>query len=57
MEKDVCTLCSILMEGPSFSCCMVILLNKEGRVVDNIQLKCFIELINLYFLGTKSNEA
>jgi hypothetical protein len=53
MEKDVCTLCSILMEGLSFSCCMVILLNKEGKVVDNIQLRCFIELINLYFFRDK----
>jgi hypothetical protein len=34
MKKDVCTLCNILMEGPSFLRCMVILLNKEGRVVD-----------------------
>ncbi len=57
METNVCTSCIILIEGPSFLCCMVVLLNKEGRVVDNIQIRCFIELINLYFLGTKINES
>jgi hypothetical protein len=37
----------------SFLCCMAILLNKEGRVVDNIQIGCFIELIIIFFKGQR----
>jgi hypothetical protein len=44
------------LKDSSFLCCMAILLSKEGKMVDNIQIGCFIELINIY-LGTKSNEA
>ncbi len=45
MEKYVCILCLILMEDgwrTQISCCMIILLNEEGKIVDNMQVGCFI---------------
>jgi hypothetical protein len=45
-------LCVILMEDgwkTQISCCMTILLSEEGKVVDNMQVGCFIELIVIYF--------
>ncbi len=52
MKKYVCTLCVILIKNgwrSQISCCMTILLSEEGRVVDNMQGGCFIELVVIYF--------
>jgi hypothetical protein len=33
----------------SKSCCMIILLSEEGKLINNMQVGCFIELVVLYF--------
>lgn len=45
------------LKDSSLLWCIVILLSEEGRVVDNLQERCFIKLVVTYFFKTKSNEA
>jgi hypothetical protein len=44
----VCDFNGRLLKDSSLLCCMAILLSEENRIVDNIQVECFIELVGLH---------
>ncbi len=44
----VCDFNGRWLKDLSLLCCMAIILSEEGRIIDIIQARCFIELIVLY---------
>ncbi len=44
----VCDFNGRWLKDLSLLCCMAIILSEEGRIIDIIQARCFIELIILY---------
>jgi len=45
----VCDFNGKWLKYSSLLCCVAILFSEEGKIVDNMQVRCFIELIVLYF--------
>jgi len=37
------------LKDSNLLCCMAILLSEEGRIIDNIQVQCFIKSVVFHF--------
>jgi hypothetical protein len=60
MEKDVCTWSVIngkWLKDSHLFLCIVILMSEEGRIIDHLQVRCFLKLVVMFFFRIESNGA